>query len=375
MPLSIIYLSIALIFYSPSFAGTTTHNMSDSNTLEIQIIEGSFIDKRAVLGGVVVSSSMVNLSAQVSGDVLSVLGREGSVFKKGETLITLEQTSIQAQKDAINAEISSAREALRNTQVQYEKSIVSPYANDMFGGAFTMFTEPMGRFTNANDPSFNKYANRTSHYSNLQQAKNKLKQVVSKAKQIDERLKDALVIAPFDGVIVVKNVNKGDVVQAGQNLIQFANIQNLQVALDVPSRLLRSLQLNKKYRIKLDLINTVVESTLTQIYPIADSVKHSVKVKFDLPKNTPVLSGSYAEVEIFYGNAKNQTPVVNEKAVVWRSSLPSVFVVNRNNQTELRFIRLGDQVGEGKKSVLSGLKIGERIIANPTIMTKAGIRI
>nr|MCS5586848.1 efflux RND transporter periplasmic adaptor subunit [Gammaproteobacteria bacterium] len=189
-------------------------------------------------------------------------------------------------------------------------------------------------------------------------------------------LKDANIVAPFDGVIVVKNVNQGDIVQPGQELIKFANIKDLQVQVNIPSRLVSSLKLNKKYRIKLDIANIVVDATLSQIYPIADNAKHSVKVKFDLPSNVPVLAGAYAEVEIFETDSGVLTPVVPEAAVMWRSSLPSVFVVNpQTNQTELRFVRLGEQVGKSKKSVLSGLKIGEKIVTNPNILMVSGMGI
>ena len=82
------------------------------------------LDKRALLGGVVISSAQVSLSAQVSGDVLSVSGKEGDMFKQGSTLVTLEQESIQAQRDSAYAEIASANEALRNAGVQYSQSIV-----------------------------------------------------------------------------------------------------------------------------------------------------------------------------------------------------------------------------------------------------------
>ena len=61
---------------------------------------------------------------------------------------------------------------------------------------------------------------------------------------------------------------------------------------------------------------------------------------------------------------------------MWRSSLPSVFVINPlTNKTELRFIRLGEQVGKDKKSILSGLKIGEKIVANPNILMVSGMSI
>ena len=370
---TILTTSAALIISLAAQAQTFTQ---PNTAYKIHSVAGMSLDKRALLGGAVVASAEVSLSAQMSGDVLNVFGKEGDMFKQGATLVILEQVSIRAQKDSAQAEISSAQEALINAQVQYRKSIVSPYSNDMFAGAFSMFTEPMGNFNGRNNSGFNRYANRASYYTVAQQAKNKLKQAQFKLKQIEERLKDTNIIAPFDGVIVVKNINQGDVVQSGQVLIKFANIEKLQVEVNVPSRLVSSLKLNKTYRIKLDIANIVVNTVLSQIYPIADNNKHSVKVKFDLPLNVPVLAGAYAEVEIFENNSAILTPVVPQTAIIWRSSLPSVFIVNpQTKQTELRFIRLGEQIDNNRKSVLSGLKIGEKIVANPNVLMISGMNI
>ena len=372
--------SVLLTFSLPSQAQFLNQNPEGFDSVyNIQTVSGMSLDKRALLGGVVISSRQVSLSAQVAGDVLSVNGKEGDMFKQGSVLLTLEQESIQAQRDSAFAEISSANESLRNAGVQYSQSIVSPNSGGMLGGVpgmFSMFTDPMLKMSGQGNPEFDKFANRTSRYTNYQQAKNKLKQAESKLRQVEERLKDANIVAPFDGVIVVKNINKGDIVQPGQVLMKFANIKDLQVQVNIPSRLVSSLKLNKKYRVKLDIANVVVDAALSQIYPIADNSKHSVKVKFDLPANVPVLAGAYAEVEIFETDSGILTPVVPESSIMWRSSLPSVFVINsKTNQTELRFVRLGEQVGKSKKSVLSGLKIGEKIVTNPNILMVSGMSI
>ncbi|CAC9557831.1 Efflux transporter, RND family, MFP subunit, AcrA/E family [uncultured Gammaproteobacteria bacterium] len=361
----------------PSVAQFKQDSKSFSSTYGIQIVKGMSLNKRALLGGKVISSAQVSLSAQVSGDVLSIKGQEGDVFRKGAILIILEQESIQAQRDAVYAEIESANESLKNAGVQYSQSIVSPNSSSMFGGIpsmFSTFTDPMVRMSGQGNPDFDKFARRTSRYTSYQQAKHKLTQAKLKLKQVEARLKDANIVAPFDGAIVVKNVDQGDIVQPGQELIKFANIKKLQVELNVPSRLVTSLRLNKKYRIKLDMANIVVNAKLSQIYPIADNNKHSVKVKFDLPENSPVLAGAYAEVEIFETNSGSLMPIIPETAIIWRSSLPSVFVVNsQTNKTELRFVRLGEQVNDYQKSVLSGLKIGEKIVTNPNIMMISGM--
>lgn len=372
--------SVLLVFSVPSQSQMINHTANSFESVyNIQTVAGMSLDKRALLGGSVVTSSQVNLSAQVSGDILTVSGREGDMFKKGSILVTLEQDSIQAQRDSAYAEIASANEALRNAGVQYSQSIVSPNSGGMLGGVpgmFSMFTDPMLKMSGQGNPEFDKFANRTSRYTSYQQAKNKLTQAENNLKQIESRLKDANVRAPFDGVITAKSINVGDIVQPGQMLMKFANIKDLQVEVNIPSRLVRSLKLDTDYRIKLDIANIVVDAKLAQIYPIADNAKHSVKVKFDLPLNVPVLPGAYAEVEIFETDSGVLTPIVPESAIMWRSSLPSVFIISPlTNKTELRFVRLGEQVGKSKKSVLSGLKIGEKIVANPNILMVSGMDI
>jgi multidrug efflux pump subunit AcrA (membrane-fusion protein) len=371
-------LLLAISLQSSAQIGNQNSESFES-VYQTESVAGMSLDKRALLGGVVVSSSKVNISAQVPGDVLSVSGREGDVFNTGDLLITLEQDSIKAQRDSAYAEIASANESLRNAGVQYSRSIVSPNSSSMFGGMpsmFSMFTDPMLQMSGQGNPEFDKFANRTSRFTEYQQAKNRLKQAELKLKEAEEKLKDANILAPFDGVIIEKHISKGDVVQPGQILLMYSNIKSLQVEVNIPSRLIRSLQLEKQYRIKLDIANVVVNATLSQVYPIADDTKHSVKVKFDIPSGVPVLPGAYAEVELFQESTGNLTPVISEAAIIWRSSLPSVFVIDPvNNRTELRFIRLGEQIGADKKSVLSGLKIGEKIVTNPNILMVSGMSI
>ncbi len=366
-------ISVLLTLSFPSQAQIMDQNASSFDWVyDIQTVSGMSLDKRALLGGVVMSSSKVNLFAQVSGDVLSFNGREGDMFKKGAIIVTLEQESIKIQRDSAYAEIASAIEALRSAGVQYSQSIISPNSGGILDGVpgiFSMFTDPILKISEHGNPEFDKFANRTSRYTSYLQAKNKLIQAKNNLKQIESRLKDVNVSAPFNGVIVAKSINEGDVVQPGQILLKFANIKELQVEVNIPSRLVRSLKLNKNYRVKLDIANIVVDAKLAQIYPIEDNAKHSVKVKLDLPANIPVLPGAYAEVEVFEIDSGVLTPVVPLEAVMWHSSLPSVFVISPlTNKPELRFVRLGEQVGSDKKRILSGLKIDEKIVINPNIL-------
>ena len=73
----------------------------------------------------------------------------------------------------------------------------------------------------------------------------------------------------------------------------------------------------------------------------------------------------YAEVMINDVNAQTRDlPVVPRAALVWRGSLPGIYVLNENNKRELRLVRVGDDVGTDGVAILSGLRAGERVIVS-----------
>ena len=188
----------------------------------------------------------------------------------------------------------------------------------------------------------------------------------SRLEEMDAKLRDTRSIAPFDGVITRKQVEVGDTVQPGQSLLDFSDTEYLQVKVEVPARLLPGLQVGMMVPARLDVGDTRVDARVAQIFPTADAERHTVTVKFDLPKGVPGGPGMYAEVMVPDISAPpNTLPVIPESALVWRGSLPGVFVLDRNDRTQLRLVRLGDQVSAGAVSVLSGLRVGERIFANP----------
>ena len=188
----------------------------------------------------------------------------------------------------------------------------------------------------------------------------------SRVNEIDTHLRDARSISPFEGVIVEKLVETGDTVQRGQALIKYSDTRSLQLKVEVPARLVSALHTGAIVPAKLDVGNTYIEVRVAQIYPTADSQRHTVTVKFDLPDNVPGGPGMYAEVMVQDINTPiNSMPVIPSSAIVRRGSLPAVFVLNAKNKAELRLVRLGDQVDNQHVAVLAGVQPGENIFAYP----------
>ena len=344
---------------------------------QIVTVEASSTANAVTLGGTVVAFKQVMLTAQIPGRVDFLAGTEGDTFKKDDILVAIDDDDLLAKRRAAIAQLNNANSQIANAQVQYNREMWSPQSRSITrsGGMGMpsmmdqMFTQPFSQAMPGNyggDRYVDRQADLYSSGTQLTQARNQALAAQSQIDEIDAKLRDTRSFAPFDGVIVRKLVEKGDTVQPGMPLIEFADLTYLQVEVDVPVRLMSGLEKGMLIPVKIDVGNVRVDARVAQIFPTADAVRHTVTVKFDLPIDVPGGPGMYAEVMIpDVSSDVASVPVIPDSAVLWRGSLPAVYVATADNRKELRLIRLGDYVSGNQVAVLSGLSVGDRIYATP----------
>jgi multidrug efflux pump subunit AcrA (membrane-fusion protein) len=332
-------------------------------------VQGVPVGSTVSLGGTVVPYKDVTFSAQIPGRIESIAGEEGDQFDEGVELIAINDDDLLAKRRAAWANLANSEAALRNAGVQYSREWISPYGgqqNDAMGGLGSMmkgFTNPMqGVMGGGSSPGMDRHAQLYQYGTNVEQARSGIIAARSKIEEIDSKIRDAKSIAPFNGVITRKFVEVGDPVQPGQPLIKYSDLSKMQIRVEVPARLMPGVKKGMVFNARLDVGDVQTQVRVAQIFPIADEDRHTVTVKMDLPPGAPGGAGMYAEVEIRDINAKVMNlPVVPVEALVWRGSLPGLYVMNDQNQREMRLVRTGDPVGKDSISILSGLRVGERI--------------
>lgn len=332
-------------------------------------VQGVPVGSTVSLGGTVVPYKDVTFSAQIPGRIKSIAGEEGDQFDEGVELVAIGDEDLLAKRRAAWANLANSEAALRNAGVQYSREWISPYGgqqNDAMGGLGSMmkgFTNPMqGMMGSGSSPGMDRHAQLYQYGTNVEQARSGIIAARSKIEEIDTKIRDAKSIAPFDGVITKKFVEVGDPVQPGQPLIKYSDLSKMQIRVEVPARLMPGVKKGMVFNARLDVGDVQTQVRVAQIYPIADEERHTVTVKMDLPPGAPAGAGMYAEVEIRDINAKVvNLPVVPVEALIWRGSLPGLYVMNEQNQREMRLVRTGDPVGTDSISILSGLRVGERI--------------
>ena len=350
-----------------------------------QAVEDIYVVKQAEglptvsVGGTVIPYKEVTLAAQLPGRVKYLAGIEGDAFKRGDELVSIDASELLAKRQATIARLATADAQLRNAGVQYGRELFSPRARQSPGGMAIpnlfdqMFTRPMEDFLGDRDVGAELSADLYQSGTQIQEARNALMQLQAEIRAIDAKLRDARSIAPFDGVIVKKFIEVGDTVQPGQPMLNYADVEYLQVEVDVPARLRPGLREGMMLRAELDVPargGSVSDGAglpvrVAQIFPMADPQRHTVKVKFDLPQGMSE-PGMYAKVLVPDFNAPARVnPVVPRSAIRFNGSLPGVYVLDEEGKPELRLIRVGEARPDGMVTVLSGLRPGERVLENP----------
>ena len=367
----IVYAGVAVGGSHFCNAPAVAAGITDESPRIITVTSGS-IGGVVRLGGSVVPEQIVNLTAQMPGDVSFVAGSEGDAFSQGEALIALDTKSLLAKREQAMSQLASAEAAHRNALVQYEHELRNPnaQANSMLGGApslFSMFSDPARSMMGQGSPGMERGSNLYAQGIQIETARNSVEQARAALRELDESLQNAISYAPFDGVILKRMVEQGDIVQPGMPLVSFADVTRLQVRVEVPTRLLRVIRAGGQIQAHLDGDAAPVPVSVDRIFPMADAGGHTTTAKFNLPQGTEAHSGMYAEIVLPDPSDRvSGLPVIPETAIVWRGSLPAVFKVADDGRIKLRLIRIDEYASNGVVSVISGIQAGDRILAEPS---------
>lgn len=325
----------------------------------------------STVSGTVVPFAEVNLVAQLGGQVKFIAGKEGDAFKAGQILVSMNDDELQARRRAALASYTAAEARLRDEHVQYSREVWSPQTGRTTGmgmpSMFDQFMKPFsGQYAGPDNPWVRRYADLHGRARALDDARSQMAEARARIEQIDAAIRDANLYAPFDGVIANKVVQQGAMVPAGQPIMTFAHVAFLRIQAEVPIRLAGALQPGMMVPVFLDVGTGVeLQARVSQIFPIADQSRHTVTVKFDLPRGVPGGPGMYAELRLPDPAAQaSSLPTVPTGAIFQRGSLNAVLVLE-HGQPSLRLVRIGGPAGNGRVVVLAGLNGNEQVIIAP----------
>ncbi len=351
-------------------------------SIQVMTVGTAAYDRYVSLGGTVIPFKKVTITAQVGGEVNYLAGIEGDTFKAGELLVSTDDKVFLARRASAMAQFQKAMAAYQNAVAQYNRELWSPRSEQPMPGMALpnmmdqMFSRPFSDAMGIGDKDAENRANLAAVQAQVKQAIADMEAAKARIAEIDVQLTHTKNRAPFDGVIVKKMVEAGDAVQPGQPLLEFAKSKHLTIEVNIPVNLMSGIKKGAIFIAHIDN-KPPIQVRVAQVFPVADALQHTVKVKFDLPLGAPAAPGMYAEVQVKNAASQNlQFPVVPKSAVRKLGSLPTLYTVDpQTHIVHMKVVRPGKAAENGYYIVLAGLDQGEQIVVNPPENIVSGMKL
>jgi RND family efflux transporter MFP subunit len=176
------------------------------------------------------------------------------------------------------------------------------------------------------------------------------------------------VVAPFAGVITRRNVDVGDLIDAGGGagrvLFQLAQTDPLRVYVNVPQSYAHLVKPGQPVVVtQAELRGQKFKGEVARTSASIDAATRTMQVEIALPnRDGMLLPGAYVQVALPL--AASETLAVPTNALLFRGEGTRVAVVGPQNRVQLRPVTIGRNLGESFE-VLDGVAPGDRLVLNP----------
>lgn len=203
--------------------------------------------------GVLRARDQAMLASELSGRIVELPFSEGESFKKGDTLARFDCSAYQAQLNAASAASRGASEELaHNKQLAALNSV--------------------GRFEVA-------------------RAEAKLTETQAQSQVYQVQVKRCSVLAPYDGQVVQRKVQRYESVSAGAPLLEIVDNRSLEIHLLVPSRWMGKLKPGQTFSFTPDETGKAFSATVKRLGARIDEGSQTLLLVATLPNASGLMAG------------------------------------------------------------------------------------
>ncbi|WP_312048703.1 efflux RND transporter periplasmic adaptor subunit [Acinetobacter courvalinii] len=328
---------------------TSTTTAPPAATVDVAHVVSQTITDWQEYSGRLEAIDQVDVRPQVSGKLIAVHFKDGSLVNKGDLLFTIDPRPFEAELNRAKAQLASAEAQVTYTSANLDRNQRLIQSNAI---ARQELDQAQNEARSAN--------------ANLQAAK----AAVETARL---NLEYTRITAPVSGRISRAEVTVGNVVSAGngaQILTSLVSVSRLYASFDVDEqtylKYISNQRSSAQVPVYLGLANESGFSREGYISSIDNNLNTTsgtirVRATFDNPKGV-MLPGLYARIRLGGGQPRAAI-LISPTAIGVDQDKRFVVVVDAKNQTAYREVKLGAQQ-DGLQIINSGLQVGDRIVVN-----------
>ena len=324
---------------------STPQTMPPTTVSSAPVKEEDWAPRLTAIGSVSAVQGAV-VSTELAGIVSEINFENGAEAKKGEVLMKLDASQEEALLRSAEAEAQLARTDLERARDLAIKKVVSSAELDSAQSKFT-----------------------------------RLNAVVD---QMRSNIAKKSVIAPFDGQLGIRQVNVGQMINAGQQVVALTALDPMYVDFALPEQYLSNLAKGLEVTVRADALpDRKFNGKLTAINSMVDPVTRNVPLQATLENADHALHpGMFAKVEVALPQTK-KTIVIPGSAVSYAPYGDSVFVIEKPKDAKAgkeslvlrqQFVRIGEARGDFV-AVTQGLKAGQTVVSTGVFKLRNGMAV
>ncbi len=297
--------------------------------VEVAKVESmTLVDETQAVGSLR-SRQGVMLRPEVAGRVKQIFFNDGQRVRKGQLMVQLEDQLQQAQVAQARAELSIAEANHKRNQELVAQNFISQRSLDESAAA-------------------------------LEVSRAKL----SLAQATLQRLQ---VLAPFDGITGLKQINVGDYLKDGADMVNVEDIDAVLLDFRLPERFQAKVRAGQKAQLTVDALPGRPFSAIVQaVDPLIEANGRSVGVRGCIDNRQQQLRpGMFARVNAVFGSRDNAL-VIPEEAIIPQGGRTFVVKVVQGDKPDVRVSeRVAVKVGlrqPGKVEIVEGLAAGDTVV-------------
>jgi RND family efflux transporter MFP subunit len=347
------------------------------------------ISRYVAVTGTLAAQEQADVASEIAGRIVSTPVERGTRVTTGSILVQIAETEVRAQADEAGANTAQleARLGLAGGGAVFEIDRVPEVANaraaaDLAQADFDRARMLLDRKLLPQADFDKSRAQTDAARRQYDIARNGAEQqyqalVAARARMTMARkaLADAVVRAPFDGIVDERLVSVGDYVIRGTKVASVMRTTPLRVELTVPGQYLASIAAGRSVSLEVDAYpGKTFAGQVRYVSPAVRVDSRALVIEAVVPNESGELKpGLFATARI---EQANRTPAVLVPASAIRTDagVARVFLVSKEGTAEERIVTTGQTV-DGQIELTSGIKAGDTVATSNVDRIADGVRI
>ncbi len=284
----------------------------------------------------------VNLAAETPGKVVKIAFESGTSVKRGDLLIQQDTSSEEAQLPGAVAQATLADGDLKRSGQMFAEGIISQADQDKALAAS--------------------------------------RQAGAQVDNLRAAIAKKTIRAPFSGRIGIRQINLGQMLREGDQIVTLQALDPIYVDFSVPQQELSRVRIGLTVKLTGDALGSdVLTGRISAISPLVDSETRNVKIQATVANKAERLRpGMFVNASVGLP-VRRQVLSIPGTAVLYAPYSDSVFVVENAKDGKgmllrQQFVRLGEKRGDFV-AVSSGLKAGETVVSTGVFKLRNGQKV